>query len=341
MSSSNIYKQTIPYFYIIQHKESKMLYCGAKWAIGSDPNRFMIEGGYTTSSRVINEIIKNETLSAFEILRIDTFCDDLHVYEYEKLFLQTLDCAKSENWFNKHNNNKTNQNQSDYTKKMVETRNKIDQSGLSSFKRGATKGAKTKKETIVDGKSIAQISAIKSVKTRKAISSSGESIENEMIIKRKNTMLNTIHEDGNNTFVKMGEKITKSRYKIMENGLSLAKNSCNARIEKAQKINPETGKQYCEEWSEKLSKTRKEKNLGKGNSNGRALKIGVFDQNHKLIHTFHGNFKDCHKLGFPKTALSQSYLSGGTPIYLDVKSNLSRLQSSGNIKYKGWYAKIL
>ncbi|CAB4127422.1 hypothetical protein UFOVP84_179 [uncultured Caudovirales phage] len=32
MTSKDIYTKTIPYFYIIQHKETRILYAGAKWA---------------------------------------------------------------------------------------------------------------------------------------------------------------------------------------------------------------------------------------------------------------------------------------------------------------------
>ena len=104
MTSTSIYTNTIPYFYIIQHIKSKKLYAGSRWAKGCNPQEFMQVGGYTTSSPTINHIIDTEGLNSFDILRIDTFCDNLHVYEYESRFLKTINCASSIEWFNRHNN---------------------------------------------------------------------------------------------------------------------------------------------------------------------------------------------------------------------------------------------
>lgn len=102
----DIYTQTIPYFYIIRNKQTGIMYAGSKWAKGCNPNTFMIEGGYQTSSQTIQSIINEFGLDIFEILRIDTFCDKIHVYEYETAFLQTNDCANSIEWYNNHNNKK-------------------------------------------------------------------------------------------------------------------------------------------------------------------------------------------------------------------------------------------
>jgi hypothetical protein len=101
MSSNNTYT---PYFYIIQHKTSKKMYAGSRWAIGCHPSEFMQPYGYKTSSAEINSIIMTEGLSIFDILRIDTNCDGIHVYDYETVFLQSLNCAELDNWYNKHNN---------------------------------------------------------------------------------------------------------------------------------------------------------------------------------------------------------------------------------------------
>ena len=103
MTSKTIYQ---PYFYIIQHKVTKMLYAGAKWSKSSNPNSFMKINGYTTSSKIINQIIDKESIDSFEVLRIDTNLDGLSAYEYESLFLRTHECSKSENWYNLHNNYK-------------------------------------------------------------------------------------------------------------------------------------------------------------------------------------------------------------------------------------------
>ena len=55
MSSKNIYT---PFFYIIQHKESRKLYAGS--CKSSDYLLFMKPGGYTTSSITLKEIMSIE-----------------------------------------------------------------------------------------------------------------------------------------------------------------------------------------------------------------------------------------------------------------------------------------
>jgi len=101
MTSTSIYT---PYFYIIQHIESKKLYAGSRFKSGCHPEEFFRTNGYQTSSEIINSIIEQEGLSAFIILRIDTYCDNIHPYDYETSFLECLDCAKSPDWYNGHNN---------------------------------------------------------------------------------------------------------------------------------------------------------------------------------------------------------------------------------------------
>lgn len=59
-----------PYFYIIEHKRSKMKYAGSKWSKNADPERFMKTGGYLTSSSKIKEIINAEGLDSFNIICI-------------------------------------------------------------------------------------------------------------------------------------------------------------------------------------------------------------------------------------------------------------------------------
>lgn len=95
---------TIPYFYIIRHISTGRMYAGSKYAKGCNPDYFMIKGGYTTSSNTINDIISKDGIKSFEILRIDTYCDGFHPYDYETIFLKTNNCASSDNWYNSHNN---------------------------------------------------------------------------------------------------------------------------------------------------------------------------------------------------------------------------------------------
>lgn len=101
MISNDIYT---PYFYIIQHKESKKLYAGARWVEGCHPDKFMKENEYQTSSKIIQKIISNEGLDIFDVVLIDSECDGIHPYKYETIFLEENDCAGSDNWYNVHNN---------------------------------------------------------------------------------------------------------------------------------------------------------------------------------------------------------------------------------------------
>lgn len=94
----------LPYFYIIRDKRNNKLYAGSRWANGCNPSEFMKPDGYTTSSKTINNIIKECGIDTFEVLRIDTSCDGKHPYDYETEFLLERDCANSNEWYNEHNN---------------------------------------------------------------------------------------------------------------------------------------------------------------------------------------------------------------------------------------------
>ncbi|CAB4125394.1 hypothetical protein UFOVP58_128 [uncultured Caudovirales phage] len=92
---------TQPYFYIIEHINTGKRYAGARWQKGCHPNEFMKESGYTTSSFIVNEIVKSEGLNSFKVLEILLMDNP---YEFETEFLKTNNCAMSEIWLNKHNN---------------------------------------------------------------------------------------------------------------------------------------------------------------------------------------------------------------------------------------------
>ena len=107
MSSKNIY---MPYFYIIRHKETGKKYAGARWAANCHPNEFMQPNGYTTSSTTINSIIEERGIDIFDVEDIITL-EEINIpfgtnsiYEYESWFLVSNNCAKSQNWYNGHNN---------------------------------------------------------------------------------------------------------------------------------------------------------------------------------------------------------------------------------------------
>ena len=70
--------------------------------------------------------------------------------------------------------------------------------------------------------------------------------------------------------------------------------------------------------------------------------INIYDSYNNLIAETNGDFKEkCKSLHLPFTALKNSYLKDATPIYLNPKNNLKKLISTGDIQFKGWYAKII
>lgn len=93
-----------PYFYIIQDVSKGIYYAGSKWAEDANPNTFMTEGGYTTSSATINELIRQHGLSNFIIRKIRTFETGEAAHDYETRFLQKIDAKNNPRFYNKHNN---------------------------------------------------------------------------------------------------------------------------------------------------------------------------------------------------------------------------------------------
>jgi hypothetical protein len=93
-----------PYFYVIQDIRNGMYYAGAKWGKDANPDNFMVEGGYQTSSETIKELIHQCGLSNFIICKIRMFVTGAGAYEYEKRFLQKVDAKNNPRFYNKHNN---------------------------------------------------------------------------------------------------------------------------------------------------------------------------------------------------------------------------------------------
>lgn len=91
----------IPYFYILEHKETGIKYAGSRWAQGCDPGELLQKNGYHTSSNKV----KAMGVDNFKIIEIKdiTQCN-MHPYEYETMFLQSHNCADSSEWLNTHNN---------------------------------------------------------------------------------------------------------------------------------------------------------------------------------------------------------------------------------------------
>lgn len=97
----NIY---IPYFYIIKHIPSGKLYAGSKFGKDANPSNFMIDSGYTTSSKIINSLIEKNGLNSFLVLKIKTFKTGLEAYNYETRFLTKSNAASNPKFINAHNN---------------------------------------------------------------------------------------------------------------------------------------------------------------------------------------------------------------------------------------------
>lgn len=94
----------IPYFYIIQDVRNGIYYAGSKYAQDANPATFMIEGGYTTSSKEINSLIEQHGLNNFIIRKIRTFETAEEAYGYETRFLEKVDARRNPRFYNGHNN---------------------------------------------------------------------------------------------------------------------------------------------------------------------------------------------------------------------------------------------
>jgi hypothetical protein len=93
-----------PYFYVIQDTRNGMYYAGSKWGKGANPEMFMVEGGYTTSSQIVNAIIQQCGLHTFVIRRIKPFRTRDDAFRYETRFLRKINARKNRTFYNAHNN---------------------------------------------------------------------------------------------------------------------------------------------------------------------------------------------------------------------------------------------
>jgi hypothetical protein len=132
---NTIYKHE-PYFYIIQHTKSGLLYAGCRYSkltrsnyttIGCNPVEFMKIDGYKTSSKKVHTLIEMGGIDSFKIIQlIPEQCCGTDVYTYETLFLQKYNVAQRSNWINCHNNTQIKSNTHNdskwYTDKFVEYR---------------------------------------------------------------------------------------------------------------------------------------------------------------------------------------------------------------------------
>lgn len=96
-----------PYVYIIQHKDTGIKYVGAKWATDANPDNFMQQNGYQTSSKTIKDILDSTPGVVFSILdvieesELQTPFGCQTVYEYESWYMAENNCRESTDWYNK------------------------------------------------------------------------------------------------------------------------------------------------------------------------------------------------------------------------------------------------
>jgi len=102
-----------PYFYLIRHISSNRLYAGVKWS-DPDSSTFMTEDGYTTSSNIVNTIIKNEGIDTFCVLRIKHFDTAEEACSYESKFLSKVHARTNPLFINRTENSSDFQNKGGY-----------------------------------------------------------------------------------------------------------------------------------------------------------------------------------------------------------------------------------
>lgn len=98
-----------PYFYVLRHKQSGICYAGSRYTTkGCHSAELLQNGGYLTSSSVVQTIISENGTDSFEIINI-VEQDKIkemgfnNVREYESHFLKENGCKESNMWFNQSN----------------------------------------------------------------------------------------------------------------------------------------------------------------------------------------------------------------------------------------------
>ncbi len=138
-------KIVIPYTYLIKHTKSGNLYHGSRSnKSGCHPEELLKENGYTTSSKIIKEIIKNEGLNSFEIIEITIHSSPKEAIIAEEQYHKLYDVAGNVYYFNQHNAGTkfTTINTTHNRKHREETKQKI---GISN--KGKCKGRSKSEET--------------------------------------------------------------------------------------------------------------------------------------------------------------------------------------------------
>lgn len=93
-----------PFFYVIQDIRNGMYYAGSKYGKDANPEKFMTEIGYHTTSKTIKKIISEYGLELFIIRKIKLFTGARKTVKYEKRFLEKVNARKNPRFYNGHNN---------------------------------------------------------------------------------------------------------------------------------------------------------------------------------------------------------------------------------------------
>ena len=95
------------FFYIIEDIRNGMYYAGSKYGKDANPEKFMVEGGYTTSSTNINKLIEEFGLKIFIIRKMKIFDTSKEAISYETRFLKKVNARINKRFYNLHNNDNT------------------------------------------------------------------------------------------------------------------------------------------------------------------------------------------------------------------------------------------
>lgn len=96
-------RKSKPYFYIIEHTPSGLLYCGSETKDGCHHSKLLTHDGYKTSSKYVKELIEQTGLESFRIIQHIEFNQKSEAAKYETDFQTQNKCAQQDNWLNKHN----------------------------------------------------------------------------------------------------------------------------------------------------------------------------------------------------------------------------------------------
>jgi len=262
----------IPYFYIIQEVSTGKFYAGSKYGQGANPAKFMTEDGYTTSSKIVNEIIRKSGLKSFIVRKIKVFDTAESAYNHETKFLEKVDARNNPKFYNCHNND-------GLALYNPEVRKIADNDGKTSYEKGAIKGAETKMKDIVDGKNCFQRAYEKALKNNPDLIS----IRSRNMAK---TMSKIDEKTGLNLYQKSGmkrrgnknpsckpenaKKISEGRKRYIKKNEKVwleRQNKLNKKLDNEKDENGMTARERHSEWMKKNNPTTGSKWYNNGHKN--------------------------------------------------------------------------